>query len=245
MQRICYVSCGKSIESSICWKPIARTLETDNLSVVTQAAVEADPHRGALREDVAAIIRDGKAAENFEEYHWRNPTSGALSAELATLRLLLARRDQQDRSDRRGRSLETAPLFDTIYLVHDPNINAHARALNDIIVKDSLWSPRSRPNVKFLRIDGLDADSPASFRRALDDLRDQMRSTAKEVSRGDEVVLALTGGFKGTVAAMLLFAWDLKGGEGFSNVSACYKHERSPGLIWLPVGPGEKFLGNH
>ena len=158
--------------------------------------------------------------EVFDPAWWSLEQRGHMSAELAMLYFL-------NRSEPLGAD-------DVIQLILADDEKIIGEILTAVLEHSVPWE-RECPRVRPLVVPGLNAEKAGEFAGALRTLGTML---VDSLGRQDPV-LCICGGFKGTVAAMLLSARYLQGKD--EAVRAYYVHERSRELIRLPLEHGEDF----
>lgn len=240
MSRLIVVSCGNSLsQQAVCWKGLAEELGVgrDELSMNPKLVDERESLRWKARRWVGNLFArgDSDAAKVFDADAWRAGTRGVMSAELDTLRVY----DSECATKRRGPA-----KGDVITFFHGEEVAIEAHATKRIL-ESVEWSNHEygSPAVEDPKpIAGLDAKDPVRFQRALDDALNSLyqRVQRETTSPRVETVFCLSGGYKGTVAGLLLLARRL--GRDACSVDALYLHESSPNLIRLPQ-TGFTYLG--
>jgi len=232
MPKLIITTCGLSLNQAICWKGLPSYLQKevglspDNFG--PQALAADRDRQGCARAWTLGKIIGGFAGTEFDSTYWEQNRRGFMSAELDTLCLI----DVQTPVQR----------ADAIKLVHGPQIRAQAEALQSILVERTPWRGHGKPSVDLMPIEKLDARDAADFREGLDALSEAIDKSVDQHMRKhprSQVILCLSGGFKGVTAAMLLVAFRLR--ENSHDVRAYYVHETSKSLIALPTNTSLTF----
>lgn len=246
------VTCGTSIERSLCWKgsPLSADSSPDRLTdpawKVRIASFKDEIEKRWSPADGAAggDIRRDRAAELlalFDHDCWRLSARHLMSAELSTLLLV----DQEEPLEERdtiefiyGTSTPVpvrvlAHLFNPAPIGRDPS-GGHAFALDPPV--RSIDLRYGHPTVLATGIDGLDARDSAAYAAALDHVGDALfESRPRDLEQ--RRIFLLTGGFKGTVARVMLRAFQEHAADP-DGVRALYVHTDSDRLIDLPLATG-------
>ncbi len=211
MPRVIFTTVGRSLEdSALCWKGLQ-----DFDASQEEQRKRAEWKRRNL---MGPVLNDPtSAADLFCADRWSKGHLRALPAELASLYLI---------DDRLQLTNE-----DEVVLLHGEDIEAIAQALESILSRGGTnGSPLTRANVKLCSYGLADPGSKEAF---LDASKEAWKNIRERIDGDCEVVLNLTGGYKGMLVNLALEVQAYLLGRA-ANVVIYYLYEESADLIDIP-----------